>query len=126
MKLIKKIFSSAENNYKSNNIYDIKYESDIKLLDSHELLFIYFYNLNCNACKRSNLIINNLDSLFEDKIKFIKINLDIDNNLKLFKKYNIKSTPSYIIKRQGIIIKDASTFDSIEDAILQIKCILQD
>ena len=128
MKIIKKFFSNKDSDVNVDNlenVYNIISESDSKALESNDLTIIYFYDTNCKACHKANTILNYLILKFIN-VKFVKISLEHDYNLKFFKKYNIKATPSYVIKKNNKIIKDPSILQSFEDVNLQLNCILSE
>lgn len=75
---------------------------DIVNIKNNELFLIDFWADWCNPCKMIAPIIEEIASEFIDKLKVFK--LDIDKNPIIIKKYNIKSIPTLLLIRKGVVL----------------------
>ncbi len=69
-----------------------------KIIDLNDDIkyFFYFYQENCNECKKSSKIINSLMEK-NDKVKFILLNTNTTFHLKIFKKFGVDYAPRYLL-----------------------------
>lgn len=71
-------------------------------IENNELFLVDFWADWCNPCKMIEPIINEIAIEFQGKLKVAKLN--IDNNPIVTKNYNIKSIPTMLIIRKGIVL----------------------
>lgn len=71
-------------------------------LENNELFLIDFWAEWCFPCKRITSIIEEIAIEFDNKLKVAKLN--IDDNPIITKKYNIKSIPTLLLIRKGIVL----------------------
>ncbi len=74
---------------------------------------LLFATSSCNPCKNMKFILEDLEKSHSDKVAFFIV--DINENTKLAKSYNIKSVPTTVF-RKGNTIKDrfAGFIDTID------------
>lgn len=76
-------------------------EFDKEVLQDTLPVFVDFYADWCEPCKMTEPIIHDLaeSSEYKDKIKFMKV--DVDSNQELSGRYNIFSIPTFMIFKKG-------------------------
>ncbi|MEM4325724.1 MAG: thioredoxin [Candidatus Pacearchaeota archaeon] len=84
----------------TQNISEVT-EQNFDLFIKDGLVFIDFYADWCMPCLMMAPIIEEIGKKFKGKIKFGKIN--IDENIELAKRFEIRSIPSFIIFEDGKI-----------------------
>jgi thioredoxin-like negative regulator of GroEL len=69
-----------------------------KIINSHDdiIYFFYFYQENCEECRKNSKIINSLLNKNHD-IKFIFVNANNKQHLKIFKKFDVDYVPRYLL-----------------------------
>ncbi len=60
-------------------------------------VFLYLYTSNCGYCAKFNPIFTKLSLKYENKCKFIKVNLDTEEGSKLIQKYNVSYVPYVLL-----------------------------
>ena len=70
------------------------------VLDSSTPVFVDFYADWCGPCHMIEPTIEALSEEYEGKVKFVKIN--IDNNQELAMKYDVMSIPTSMLFKDGI------------------------
>jgi len=73
------------------------------MLDEKGLTFIDFYADWCQPCMIMSPIIDELSEKYKDKIKIIKIN--VDNDEKTAKQYNVMSLPNFVLLKDGELLE---------------------
>lgn len=90
-----------------------------EVLDDKKIVFVDFYADWCGPCKITAPIIEGLSEEYKDKIKFVKIN--VDNNQELASQYGIFSIPTFIIFKNGQIVNQFAGGRSKDDFDREIK-----
>jgi len=70
-----------------------------KLIDSGTPVLLEFYADWCAPCQQTSPILEELAHQFEGKIRFVKVNVDIDSTL--VEKYEVYSIPTVVIIQKG-------------------------
>ncbi len=70
--------------------------------EEQEIILTDFYAIWCGPCKIQDPILDELKKKFSEKIKFEK--LDIDKNMKIADKFKVRSVPTLIIQKNGIVV----------------------
>lgn len=73
--------------------------SDFK---NNELFLIDFWAEWCIPCKKMSSILEEIAIEFNNKLKIAKLN--IDDNPIVTKKYNIRSIPTFLLIRKGVVL----------------------
>lgn len=63
------------------------------------LTVVDFWAPWCGPCKMMNPVMEKLEQQFGDRIKFVKIN--VDGNQEIAKRYQVMSIPSLVLFRNG-------------------------
>ncbi len=77
-----------------------------EVITSDKPVFVDFWATWCGPCQMVSPIIEELAKEYEDKVNFIKV--DVDQNKELASKYNIFSIPTLAIFRDGKVIAQAA------------------
>ena len=64
-----------------------------------EVTLIYFYSYGSGPCRIQDFFIDSLESEFERKVDFKRI--DVDNDKEVAKKYYVDEVPTIIIEYNG-------------------------
>lgn len=71
------------------------------VIQSDTPVLVDFYADWCGPCKTMAPILGNLAEEFEGKVKFAKVDIDVDGNKDLAVKYGVLSVPTLIIFSNG-------------------------
>lgn len=71
-------------------------------IKNNELFLIDFWADWCNPCKMLSPIVEEIALEFNDRLKVAKLN--IDSNPIVTKNYNIRSIPTLLLIRKGIVL----------------------
>ena len=82
-----------------SNTNDNDFEQDVN--HSNLPVLIDFWAEWCGPCKMIGPILEELAEELDDKIKIVKI--DVDNNNQTAMKYSIRSIPTLMIIKEGIV-----------------------
>ena len=74
----------------------------IEVVDSNIPVVVDFLADWCGPCKMMSPIMDELASKYRKTVKFVKIN--IDDNSDLIAKYEIKSIPTLLLFKKGMIV----------------------
>lgn len=69
------------------------------LANTDKPVFLDFWAPWCNPCKGMNPIVDELESEYQDQIKFIKVN--IDKNTELADKLEVMKIPTFLLFKDG-------------------------
>ena len=93
-----------------------------EVLKSDIPVFVDFWASWCPPCKMIEPALKKLEKIYYGKIKIVKIN--VDRNPSIASKYNIDGVPTYIIFKDGKIIKReiaAKSLKNLQDMIESIE-----
>jgi thioredoxin 1 len=93
-----------------------------KLIDSGAPVLLEFYADWCAPCKRASPILEELAHEFEGKVRFVRVNVDLDN--ELVEKYEIYSIPTVVLlqeRKEVSRVAGAKTKDQYQEAISLLK-----
>lgn len=76
------------------------------IINSSLPIIVDFYADWCGPCKRLSPILDNLDKQYENKILFLKINVDNDDCNDICTLYDIQSMPTILFIKNNIEDKD--------------------
>jgi len=77
-------------------------------------VLVDFYSDSCIPCKKLNPVLSELETEQADKISVFKINTNFD--LEVAQKYEVKSTPTLILFKDGTEVDRKSGFQT-KDAL---------
>jgi thioredoxin 1 len=66
-------------------------------------VLVDFFAEWCAPCKTQTPILNELSGAYEGRIKFAKVDIDVDGNKELATKYGVLSVPTLILFSNGEI-----------------------
>lgn len=95
-----------------------------EILDQKGIVFVDFYADWCGPCKMTNPIIDVLSEEYSGKVKFVKVN--VDTNQELASTYNVFSIPTFIIFKDGKSVSQFTGAHAKEGFIREIKKIAGD
>jgi thioredoxin 1 len=93
-----------------------------KLIESGVPVLLEFYADWCAPCQLASPILEELANEFKSRIKFVRVNVDMDS--ALVEKYEIYSIPTVVIIQKGKEISrlaGAKTKDQYQQAITLLK-----
>lgn len=90
-----------------------------EVLDQKGMAFVDFYADWCGPCKTTNPLIDELSEEYKEKIKFVKVN--VDANQELARTYNVFSIPTFIIFKDGKLITQFAGAHGKERFVKEIK-----
>ncbi len=77
-----------------------------EVINSDKPVFVDFWATWCGPCQMVSPIVEELAKEYEDKVNFVKV--DVDQNKELASKYNILSIPTLAIFRNGQVVAQAA------------------
>ncbi len=72
------------------------------LINGSTPVLIDFFADWCNPCHSMNPVIKEIKSNYGEKLKVIKI--DIDKNINVAEKFQVKGVPTFIVYKKGEIV----------------------
>lgn len=93
----------------------------VEVLSSSLPVVVDFFATWCGPCKAMSPIFDELAQEYKDKVKFVKI--DVDQNQDLAGQYNIFSIPTFLIFKDGKVVNQltgAVGKDGITNALKNI------
>lgn len=91
---------------------------DKEVLKSEKLVLADFWADWCNPCKALEPIIEKLEENYEDKVKFVKVN--VDKNKQLASRYNVNGIPALFLFKDGEVVNEivgVKPYDKLEEVI---------
>jgi len=73
-----------------------------EVINSDKPVFVDFWAEWCGPCRMVSPIVEELSKEYEDKINFVKVN--VDQNNELASRYNVFSIPTLAIFRDGKVV----------------------
>ncbi len=93
-----------EEGRKMSNIEAVTNEDfEQKVIQSKVPILVDFFADWCAPCKAQTPILDALASEFDGRIKFAKVDIDVDGNKELATKYGVLSVPTLILFSNGEI-----------------------
>ena len=77
-----------------------------KVIDFPGLAIVEFYSDACVPCKRMSPILTSLENQYNDEFYVAKVNIAYDK--ELVDEYQIKSTPTFLIFKNGKVVEQFS------------------
>ncbi|MEE9604804.1 MAG: thioredoxin [Candidatus Scalindua sp.] len=78
-------------------------EVEQAIIKSEVPVLVDFFAEWCAPCKTQTPILNELSGAYEGRIKFAKVDIDVDGNKELATKYGVLSVPTLILFSNGEI-----------------------
>jgi len=79
-----------------------------EVFDSDVPVIVFFISAKCNACFALSLVISELAEQYDDKVKFVKMN--IEDNLEAADIYGIKSLPTILLFKKSKLVQKSVGF----------------
>ena len=84
------------------NFRDITYKEALAAAkDEKKLVFIDFYTSWCGPCKMMHSILDELKERLGDKVRILKIDVDVPANRQSVYAYQIQSVPTLMLFKKG-------------------------
>jgi thioredoxin 1 len=100
------------------------FEREVKNADVP--VVIEFWIRSCSFCQKFKPIYEQLPMVFQEKIKFFKMNMFLTlENLHLAESLGVEDTPTLILFCKGDVIGTIVGYRSRDDVIKEIKAILE-
>jgi len=77
-----------------------------EVINSDKPVFVDFWAEWCGPCRMVSPIVEELSKEYEDKINFVKVN--VDQNNELASRYNVFSIPTLAIFRDGKVVAQSA------------------
>jgi len=93
-------------------------ENFSEIINSNKLVLVDFSAEWCGPCRMLGPVLEQLKNRVGDKVRIIKI--DVDKNPELAYKYNVRSVPTLILFRNGLILWSGvgvKTADYLENVV---------
>jgi len=81
---------------------DARFEHDV--IDSDTPVLVGFYASWCPPCRRMDPILSDLATMYKDKAKIVRIN--VDKNPKISTRYRITAVPHIMVFKNGDLVDD--------------------
>ncbi len=88
-------------------------ESNFDTETNSGLVLVDFWAEWCPPCRQLSPVLDNLTTHYDGQLKLVKIN--VDNNAELSQRFNIKSIPTLLLKKDGEIVERFMGFRSLEE-----------
>jgi thioredoxin 1 len=88
---------------------------DREVLNSVNPVFVDFWAEWCGPCRAVSPAVEELSGEYKDKVDFVKVN--VDQNNELAQKYSVFSIPTLAIFAKGKVIAQAASKDKIRSYI---------
>lgn len=90
-----------------------------KLIDNNKNVIIDFYANWCGPCKMLAPVIENVAKIQEDKVKFVKV--DVDEAEELAKMFDIRSIPTVVYIKEKALANREMGFKTKEQILANIE-----
>jgi len=74
------------------------------VIQSEIPVLVDFYADWCGPCKAQTPILTELSGIYDGRIKFVKVDIDVEGNEELATKYGVVSVPTLILFNHGEIL----------------------
>ncbi len=71
------------------------------VIQSEVPVLVDFFADWCGPCKTQTPILTELSGVYDSRIKFVKVDIDVDGNKELATKYGVLSVPTLILFNNG-------------------------
>ena len=90
---------------------------DLEIKDG--VVVVDFFAIWCGPCKMLSPIFENLSREMNEKVKFVK--LDVDENIQVARRYNINSIPTMMIFKNGKAVDKIVGFSPKDKIVAKIQ-----
>lgn len=80
-------------------VQKVSKEDFLEKIKSDQLTVVDFYADWCGPCKQMDMIVGQLETLYSDRVSFIKV--DIESEQSLASDYGITSVPTFLFFKSG-------------------------
>jgi thioredoxin 1 len=110
-----------------HQVVEVPAESfDVKVKRSNKPVVVEFWIKSCSICKKFEPVYEKLPQVYEDKVKFYKMNMFLSlENLKLAEGFGVEETPTLKVFCEGREIGEIVGYNSLDKAVKQINLVIE-
>lgn len=93
-----------------------------EIISQERLTLVDFYASWCGPCKMMHPVVDRVEKMVEGRVNILRLDIDDPANGALVRRYNIMSVPTFILFKDGVILRretGAMPYERLADMIGQ-------